>query len=74
MEQNVSTEKKSSEVIVVTSGKGGVGKTTTSANVGTGLAKVGAVKSASSIRISDCAISMLSWDWRTVSYIIWWMW
>ena len=30
-----------SEVIVVTSGKGGVGKTTTSANVGTGLAKQG---------------------------------
>ena len=29
------------EVIVVTSGKGGVGKTTTSANVGTGLAKMG---------------------------------
>ena len=29
------------EVIVVTSGKGGVGKTTTSANVGTGLAKSG---------------------------------
>ena len=27
-----------SEVIVVTSGKGGVGKTTTSANIGTGLA------------------------------------
>lgn len=41
MEQNVSAEKKSSEVIVVTSGKGGVGKTTTSANVGTGLAKAG---------------------------------
>ena len=41
MEQNVSTEKKSSEVVVVTSGKGGVGKTTTSANVGTGLAKAG---------------------------------
>ena len=41
MEQNVSTEKKSSEVIVITSGKGGVGKTTTSANVGTGLAKAG---------------------------------
>lgn len=32
--------KKMSEVIVVTSGKGGVGKTTTSANVGTGLAKL----------------------------------
>lgn len=30
-----------SEVIVVTSGKGGVGKTTTSANVGTGLAALG---------------------------------
>lgn len=29
------------EVIVVTSGKGGVGKTTTTANVGTGLAKLG---------------------------------
>ncbi len=29
-----------SEVIVVTSGKGGVGKTTTTANVGTGLAKL----------------------------------
>lgn len=29
------------EVIVVTSGKGGVGKTTTSANVGTGLAAMG---------------------------------
>ena len=31
-----------SEVIVVTSGKGGVGKTTTSANIGTGLAALGA--------------------------------
>ena len=30
-----------SEVIVVTSGKGGVGKTTTSANIGTGLAMMG---------------------------------
>ncbi len=30
-----------SEVIVITSGKGGVGKTTTTANVGTGLAKAG---------------------------------
>lgn len=28
------------EVIVITSGKGGVGKTTTTANVGTGLAKL----------------------------------
>lgn len=30
-----------SEVIVVTSGKGGVGKTTTTANIGTGLASLG---------------------------------
>ena len=30
-----------SEVIVVTSGKGGVGKTTTSANIGAGLAVAG---------------------------------
>jgi len=29
------------EVIVITSGKGGVGKTTTSANIGTGLASIG---------------------------------
>ena len=29
------------EVIVVTSGKGGVGKTTTTANIGIGLAKLG---------------------------------
>ena len=28
-----------SEVIVITSGKGGVGKTTTTANLGVGLAK-----------------------------------
>jgi septum site-determining protein MinD len=35
-----SAEKKG-KVIVVTSGKGGVGKTTTTANIGTGLAKLG---------------------------------
>ena len=29
-----------SEVIVITSGKGGVGQTTTTANVGTGLAQL----------------------------------
>lgn len=30
-----------SQVIVVTSGKGGVGKTTSAANIGTGLARLG---------------------------------
>ena len=30
-----------SEVVLITSGKGGVGKTTTSANIGTGLAVLG---------------------------------
>ncbi len=34
-------KKAAPQVIVVTSGKGGVGKTTTSANVGTGLARMG---------------------------------
>ena len=51
-----------SEVIVVTSGKGGVGKTTTSANVGTGLAK--------SILISVLEIWMLLWDLKTESSTI----
>lgn len=41
MENHFSGEQKLSEVIVVTSGKGGVGKTTTSANIGTGLAHLG---------------------------------
>ena len=44
-----------SEVIVITSGKGGVGKTTTTANVGTGLAQLN---------------WMLSWVLRTVLYTI----
>lgn len=33
--------KEQGEIIVITSGKGGVGKTTTTANIGTGLAKLG---------------------------------
>ncbi len=42
-EKHEETDKKlhTPQVIVVTSGKGGVGKTTTSANVGTGLSKLG---------------------------------
>ncbi len=39
--ENESKQPGGCQVIVVTSGKGGVGKTTTSANVGTGLAKLG---------------------------------
>lgn len=35
------TKKDKGRVIVVTSGKGGVGKTTTTANIGTGLARMG---------------------------------
>ena len=50
-----------SEVIVITSGKGGVGKTTTTANVGTGLAKL------------NQKVVMMSWDWRTGSSTIWLM-
>ena len=44
-----------SEVIVITSGKGGVGKTTTTANIGIGLAKLG--KKVASRRCRDCGAS-----------------
>lgn len=40
-ENREEAKKNAPQVIVVTSGKGGVGKTTTSANVGTGLSKLG---------------------------------
>ncbi len=40
-ENREEAKKSTPQVIVVTSGKGGVGKTTTSANVGTGLSKMG---------------------------------
>ena len=56
-----------SEVIVVTSGKGGVGKTTTSANIGTGLAVLGKKV----VWITDCGIWMWSWVWKTGLYTIW---
>ena len=39
--QFILSEELMSEVLVITSGKGGVGKTTTCANIGTGLAKMG---------------------------------
>ena len=46
-------ENKMSEVIVITSGKGGVGKTTTTANVGTGLAKEGKKVDRKSTRLNS---------------------
>lgn len=41
MTQNSKSKNDKGRVIVVTSGKGGVGKTTTTANIGTGLARMG---------------------------------
>jgi len=58
-----------SEVIVITSGKGGVGKTTTTANIGIGLAKLGKKV----LVIWDFVIWMSFWDWRIALSIIWWM-
>ena len=55
-----------SEVIVITSGKGGVGKTTTTANIGTGLAQL----NKKVVMISDCVTWMLLWDLRIVLYTI----
>ena len=58
------------EVITFTSGKGGVGKTTTTANVGAGLSlldkKVVLVDTDIGLRNLD-----VSWDWKTGSSIIW---
>ena len=48
------------KIIVVTSGKGGVGKTTTSASFACGLALRGH-KTPSSTSTSVCAISTSSW-------------
>ena len=44
------------EVIVVTSGKGGVGKTTTSANIGTGLAALGHKVAMLDLHSENCAV------------------
>ena len=61
-----------SEVIVITSGKGGVGKTTTTANIGIGLAKLG-----KKVLVIDTDLGLRNlmsfWDWRIALSIIWWM-
>ena len=57
-----------SEVIVITSGKGGVGKTTTVANIGTGLAMLG-----KKVVVVDTDIGLRNLAWRTGLSIIWWM-
>ena len=43
------------EIIVVTSGKGGVGKTTTTANIGAGLSRLG-----KKVLVIDTAVLFLS--------------
>ena len=58
-----------SEVIVITSGKGGVGKTTTTANLGTGLAKLDK-KVVMIDKISDFVTLTLLWVLKIVLYII----
>ena len=56
-------------VIVITSGKGGVGKTTTTANVGTALAMLG-----KKVVLVDTDIGLRNLDvvlgWKTVSSMI----
>ena len=58
-----------SEVIVITSGKGGVGKTTTSANVGTGLAILGkrVVLIDTDIGLRNLDVSVGDKEWRLAS-------
>lgn len=63
-----------SEVIVITSGKGGVGKTTTTANVGTGLAMLN-----KKVIMIDTDIGLRNLErsygaGKTVSFTIWLMW
>ena len=52
-----------SEVIVITSGKGGVGKTTTAANIGIGLAQLG-----KKVVMVDTGLSTILWMlWRATA-------
>ena len=59
------------EIIVVTSGKGGVGKTTTTANIGCRTFKLGKKVLVDRYGSWVFGIWMLSWDLKTGSYIIW---
>ncbi len=52
------------EVIVVTSGKGGVGKTTTTANIGAGLSRLDKKSGYYSIQIWGFVIWMWLWGLR----------
>ena len=61
-----------SEIIVVTSGKGGVGKTTVTANLGAGLSMLGGRVVLIDTDIAF-AIWMLLWDWKTGLFTIWLM-
>ena len=60
------------EIIVITSGKGGVGKTTTTANIGTGLAKLG-----KKVLVIDTDLGLRNLDvvmgLENVSFTISWM-
>ena len=58
------------EVIVITSGKGGVGKTTTTANIGAGLSWLG-----KKVIVIDTDLGLRNldvvWDWKIRLSIIW---
>ena len=62
-----------SEVIVITSGKGGVGKTTTTANIGIGLAKLGKKVLVIDTDLGLRNLGCRSGNWRIALSIIWWM-
>ena len=60
-----------SKVIVITSGKGGVGKTTSTANIGAGLAQMNKKVILVDTDIGLRKIWMSSWDWKTALFTIW---
>lgn len=60
------------EIIVVTSGKGGVGKTTTTANLGVGLSLLGKKVLMIDTAHRTSKLDVVR-DWNTGFFIIWWM-